>query len=268
MTAAWSLRPPGEAMPLLRATAQRALDLDPHLSDAHALLGVVAGMYDYDWQRAERHFTLALGASRVSPFARVFFAQYYLLPLGRTREAIGQMERALESDPLNVLFRSLYGICLHAAGETERTTVELAKALEIEGNHWTIHIVSSLNYAAAQRFDEAIDVAEKAFQVAPWQSLVIGTLAGLLTFTAETDRAEQLLQQLRNMPAHRAPFGMTLYHCIRSEPEAALDWLEKVIQQRDVWSARFPRLRISDGLRSNARWSAIMRTMNLPEAAW
>ena len=53
------MTPAHEAMPSARATAQRALELDPSLPEAHAVLGVLAAAYDYDWKEAERRFTLA-----------------------------------------------------------------------------------------------------------------------------------------------------------------------------------------------------------------
>jgi serine/threonine protein kinase/tetratricopeptide (TPR) repeat protein len=216
MLSAWSLRPAHEAMPLMRASAQRALDLDPHLSEAHGLLGVVAGMYDYDWRAAERHFALALGANRISDVSRTIYAQYYLLPLGRTREAIEQMERALESDPLNVLNRSMLGIAIHADGNSQRANAELAKGLEPEGAHWAIYMVSSWSHLVEGKADDARAAAESAYHLAPWQPQVVGAFAGLLSLTSDTEHARHLLQQLTDLPAHRVPVGMTMYHLVRS----------------------------------------------------
>jgi len=267
MMSAWSLRPAHAEMPLMRASAQRALQLDPHLSEAHGLLGVVAGMYEYDWRVAERHFALALGANRVPHFTRSFYAQYYLLPLGRTREAIEQMQRVLEPDPLNVLYRSLLGLALHAAGDTERSNQELAKGLETEGAQWAIHAFSMHNHLAAGKVDEARAAAESAYRLAPWQPQVIGAIAGVLSLTSELERAGHLLQQLKDLPAHRVPNGMTVYHLVRSEPEPAIDCIEKMIEQRDMWAVRLPRLQLAKILRSSPRWPAIMRTMNLPDAS-
>ena len=267
MMSAWSLRPAHEEMPLIRSSAQRALQLDSHLSEAHGLLGVVAGMYDYDWRASERHFAAALGADRVSDFARTFYAQYYLLPLGRTREAVEQMQRVLESDPLNVLNRSMLGFALHAAGDSQRANTELAKGLETEGAHWAIYSISTNNYLGAGKIDEARVAAENAYRLAPWQPQVIGAFAGLLSLTSETERAGRVLQQLKDLPTHRVPVGMTMYHLVRSEPEKAIDCIEKAIEQRDMWAARFPRFQLAKILRSSPRWPSIMRRMNLADAS-
>jgi tetratricopeptide (TPR) repeat protein len=265
--AAWSLRPAHEEMPLIRASAQRALQLDSHLSEAHGLLGVVAGMYDYDWRVAERHFAAALGADRVSDFARTFYAQYYLLPLGRAREAIEQMQRVLESDPLNVLNRSMLGFAIHAAGDSQRANAEFAKGLKTEGAHWAIYSLSTHNYLGAGKMDEARAAAENAYRLAPWQPQVIGSLAALLSLASETERAGHVLQELKDLPTHRVPVGMMTYHLVRSEPENAIDCLEKAIEQRDMWAVRSPRFQLAKILRSSPRWPSIMRRMNLPDAS-
>jgi serine/threonine-protein kinase len=266
MMSAWTLRPAHEAMPLIRTSAERALQLDSKLSEAHGLLGVVAGVYDYDWRAAERHFEAALGADRVSDFARTFYAQYYLLPLGRTREAIEQMQRVLEPDPLNVLNRSMLGFALHAAGDFQRSNTELAKGLESEGAHWAIYSFSTQNYLGAGKVDDARAAAENAYRLAPWQPQVLGAFAALLSLGAETERAGHVLQQLKDLPSHRVPVGMTMYHLVRSEPENTIDCLERSIEQRDMWAARFPRFQLAKILRSSPRWSSIMRRMNLLDA--
>jgi len=266
MAAAWGMRPAHEAMPTVRAAALKALERDPNLCDAHGLLGIVAGMYDYDWPEAERRFDLALQAPQVSGFARIFHAQYYLVPMGRTREAVAEMEAALESDPLNILFRSLQGVSLHAHGDFERSQAEMSKALEIEGNHWTVHLIASWNYAAEGRLDEARASAEAAYSLAPWASQVVGILAGLVSVTSDRERAQDLFQKLRALPAHAIPSAMTMYHLARSESDDAIEWMEKAIELRDPWAPRLPRVGLTKILRSNPRWPVLMRMMNLPDS--
>jgi serine/threonine-protein kinase len=264
--AAWGLRPAHESMPLARSSAEKALDLDPTLADAHAMVGAVAAMYDYDWAEAERRFRLAMAAVPAPAFARLFYANYYLLPLGRGREASEEMERVIEADPLNVLYRSLLGLCLHAGGMGERASAELRRGLQIEGNHWTIHLVACWNYVSRGILAEALDAAEHAYRLAPWQSQTIGMLAGTVSLTGDRERAEGLVQKLKELPSHRIPVGMVTYHLICAEAEAALDWLEKAIEQRDVWAARYPRLALTKILRPSPRWPPLMRMMHLKDA--
>jgi hypothetical protein len=94
--------PANQALPLVRFQAQEALELDPSLPEGHAMLGWVAAFLDYDWKEVERHFRLAIARDPVPVFVRRNYAQAYLLPTGRTAEAVQQLGLALQEDPLNV----------------------------------------------------------------------------------------------------------------------------------------------------------------------
>ncbi len=83
-----------------RGVARRSL-----AAEAHALLAVCIGGYDYDWIEAERHWRLAMAREPVSRDVRFWYGNHYLLPIGRTAEAVETMERGLEEDPLNLLCR-------------------------------------------------------------------------------------------------------------------------------------------------------------------
>jgi hypothetical protein len=71
-------------MPLVRSAARKALEIDPSLAEGHAMLGLVAALYDYDWEEAGHRFALAMAAESVPSEVRRFYALYYLLPVGRS----------------------------------------------------------------------------------------------------------------------------------------------------------------------------------------
>lgn len=87
--------PSHEAMPRARERAQRALDIDPDLPEAHAMLGIVAGHCDYDWSEAERRFSLAIEREPLSPHLRQWYGTFFLFATGRTDEARLQLSRVI-----------------------------------------------------------------------------------------------------------------------------------------------------------------------------
>jgi tetratricopeptide (TPR) repeat protein len=95
--------PAHEAMPVIREEARVALDIDPSLPEAHAILGVVAAIYDYDWKEAERLFNLAMSHDPIPPRVRQWYGFFYLLPIGQMAKSIEQQEQGLKGDPLNVM---------------------------------------------------------------------------------------------------------------------------------------------------------------------
>ena len=87
-------------MPLARAEARKALELLPSEPIAHALLGTIAALHDYDWKAAEKQFRLARASESVPPDVNEMYA-FFLLPLGRFEEAIQGTGKAIAQDPLN-----------------------------------------------------------------------------------------------------------------------------------------------------------------------
>jgi TolB-like protein/predicted Ser/Thr protein kinase len=255
------LLPAHEAMPLIRRAEQKALDLDSSLPEAHSTLAVVAASYDYDWKEAERRFRLAMTAVPVSSLVRMQYALLHLLPFGRAREAVEEMELALEQDPLNVMFRNNLANVLNAAGMPERGIAEARKVLEIDENYWFAYFVMGIIYAPGGMIPEALAAAEKAYQLAPWNPVVTGLLAGTLVRAGDSQRAEGLVQRLREAPA----MAMVYYHLLCSEVDAAADSFEKAIEQRHPMLAPLLGHPITRPLRTSPRWPALMRMMNLPE---
>jgi eukaryotic-like serine/threonine-protein kinase len=258
------LQPAHEVMPLARAAARKALDIEPSLPEAHALLGVVAATHDYDWEEAGRQFRLAMTAVPVKSAVHFHHAAMYLLPLGRAREAVREMQQALDQDPLNVVYRVVLASCLDAAEMPELAIAEASRALEIDENHWSVHAMLARTYASNGRTAEAIASAERAFQLAPWSPMVLGLLAGLVR-KEDRHRAEALVQRLMELPAHRTSIGMSQYHLACSEVEAAADWVERAVEQR----ALFVLYHLGGPLkplRSTQRWPKLANMLNLPVA--
>ena len=89
-----------EGSPRARAAAARALELDPSISDAHAALGMEMSHYEFDLPAAKMEFQKALELNPNSAYAHLFYSGAYLMPMGLRTEAIAEMKKALELDPL------------------------------------------------------------------------------------------------------------------------------------------------------------------------
>jgi len=253
------LRPPKEAMPLARASATRALELEPSNPGAHAVLCYVAGFYEYDWQEAEKQRRLAT-AVPAPAWARAI-AAVPLLPFGRFDEAVREMEAALALDPLNVVPRVLLSWTLNAAGFYEQATVVAQKGIEIDEHQNAYHGLVASAYIEQGRFAEALAPAERAFQLAPWSALAIGPLAGVLVRLGERERAEQVVGKMPETEAR----GWVTYHRICLNVDAALDWFEKMIELRNPSAPWMARAKPFESLRQSSRWPKLARMMNLPE---
>jgi TolB-like protein/tRNA A-37 threonylcarbamoyl transferase component Bud32/Tfp pilus assembly protein PilF len=251
-----------QVMLLVREAAQRALDLDPALPEANAMMGIVAGAYEFDWKEAERRFRLALARDPVPPLVRSWNALFYLVPTGQRIEAVEEQRRALQQDPLNVQFRNLLGTALIAAGKFPEAEYELRQVLEIDQSYTSYLMLSVLSERRGD-FPEALQYAERARSVSPWFSAPVGCLASILKRMGNAERAQELLQKLREGDEHRATLGLFIFHLASGEPDQAADWFEKIVEQR--LSPAVFWLRLAQALCPSPRWAAVAKKMNLPE---
>jgi serine/threonine-protein kinase len=257
------LRRARETMPVARAQAEKALELAPEEPRAHAVLCAVAGSYDSDWKEAGERFRRTLASEPVPSEARALCALYYLLPLGRFQEALGQFEKALEQDPLNVFIRGAFALVLSFREMHDRALAEAQKAVEIDESHWLPYFAISFSNVLRGDLTEARNAAERSVRAA-WHFQPIGLLAGILARLGNKERADELVLKLREMgPAHER-VGLLLYHVLCSGTDAAADWYAAMVEDRDpfaaVWSIMKP-------LRSSPRWPVLAKMMNLPAEA-
>ncbi len=93
---------PKDASPHAHAAIARALELDPELPEAHAVAAMVATTDDWDYARAERDFKRAIELGPNLAITHYRYGWTFLSPLGRHDEAIAEMKRAMELEPLSI----------------------------------------------------------------------------------------------------------------------------------------------------------------------
>jgi serine/threonine-protein kinase len=261
---ALGLRPLSEMLPFASVEARKALELLPSEPTAHAVLGAIAAVHDYDWKEADQHFRLARASESLPATAQLLYAMYYLSPLGRFEEAIEQHAKALAQDPLNIGSRTSQLVTLNAAEMYERAIVEAQKLLEFDDRNQVAYLMIAAGYLYQGKLAEALEPAEEAFRLAPWHAGIAGFLAALLAKAGEKQRAERLIAGMRG---GMIPFGMFSYHLNCSEIDAAIDWYERAIEQRHPYAAQFACAGFTKPLRSSPRWPKLARMMNLPETS-
>jgi serine/threonine-protein kinase len=253
------LRPLHETAPLARAEAGKALELNPDEPRAHMVLGLLAAL-ECDWRTADEHTRRVRDAGQLAPEVRVRAALAVDLPRGRFAEAIREAEIALEQDPFNALVPALSATISFLAGQFGRAQVLAERALELSENFWMPRFVMGITCALRGELAQARGWAEGARQVAPNHPLCIGLLAAVLVRSGEKEQADRLLGD----KDRAAPGALVLYHLLCSETDAAADWYEKAIAQKDPVAAVWAASELFKPLRESPRWPALAKRMNLP----
>ena len=257
--------PPQEAMPRARELAARALELDPDLPEAHAMLGIVAGHFDYDWNEAGRRFALAVKREPLSAHLRSWYDTFWLLATGRTEEARRQGARVIEEDPLCQMWHLMHSQTLQACGFEDEAVAAVQRGLELDSTFWFGWARLGLLQAARGQHADALACAGKAFAIAPWSPYAMGLMAGALANAGQIDKAEPLLDSM-NGQSSGGEIASFVYYLSRGEIDRALEAGLQATSQRfpafiPVWCRAFePRLRQSPA------WPDVLKAMNLQPA--
>src|SRR5688572_4506307 len=260
MLANLGFKPAHDVMPLARAAEERALRVDPALPEAHALLGVCAGCFGHDWTGAEREWQLAMTREPMSRDVRFWYGNHYLLPIGRVADAVETMGRALEEDPLNLLYRHIHARGLRHLGRLDAAEAELRGILDVDANFpWALETLGAV-CAQQGNSEEALAFTERAHVATPWSYTVVGQLAALRDRAGDRTSTDALLQTLGTGAAYGASTGLAIFHAMKGDPEQAAEWAARGIEQRFLPLVYM----IAPLLRSQRQWPALARLMNLP----
>jgi len=227
--------PPTELLPKAKSAAQKAIELDDSLGDAHAELGFIIFWLDWDWNAAENQFKRALELDPNNADAHLFYA-HLLSNIGRHTEALSEVKRARELDPLNLRTNALEGQFLIHAGRSDEALARLQKTLEMDPNYYFAHFFASSAYIEKGMFLEAIAEASKARGLSgPTNSHPLGFLGYALAKSGKQAEARAVLADLLKSSNERyvSPYNIALIYNGLGEPDEALKWLERGYQARD-----------------------------------
>lgn len=147
--------PPNLGMPKAKKAAEKALSLDPMLSEAHSALGFVLLDFDFDFAAAEQAFRRAIELNPNNSNARRSYGQL-LAQRGRHQEAEYQFKKALDVDPLSAIGNWIYGFGLFEARRYDDCIEQTKKTLQLDANFPAAYL--SLSFAHHMKGDFAASV--------------------------------------------------------------------------------------------------------------
>jgi TolB-like protein/DNA-binding winged helix-turn-helix (wHTH) protein/Flp pilus assembly protein TadD len=257
--------PSGDAFPMAKKAAIRALEIDATLAEAHTALGWIRLWYEWDWEGAENAFQRALEINPNHLFARVGYA-HLLSDQGRNESALEEAEHALTFDPISVPALTMKAHFLYQARLYPAAIENLRRALELEPNFWVGQITLGKIYEAAGRHDEALEAFQKAKDFSGGMSEPISLSGYTYAVSGRRQDAEGALRELKAISERKyvPPHYLALvYHGLGNETEA-LTWLERAYQERDVHMVFLGVDPKWDALRRDPRFLSIVKRMKLP----
>jgi adenylate cyclase len=256
--------PPDDVLPKARVAAEKAIDLDRTLAEAHAVLAFNIFWHEWLWKTAEKHFKRALELDQKSADTHWMFA-----PLcsntGRHREALAEVALARELDPLSGLVNAMEGQFLLHAGRTDEAQVRLREALELDPNSRVAHLFAASAHIEKGLFTEAVAEARASGVLSPGSSQATTFEAYANAKLGRRVAARAALDQLLKLSRDRfvPPYHIAIIYNGLDETAEALTWLERGFEQRDpkmVFLKVEPKWK---NLRDDPRFVRLLKGMNL-----
>ena len=260
----FSLMPPHQAYARARAAVNTALEIDPELAEANASLGWIAMWYDWDWPAAERHFLKAIQRKPDYALAHHWYGNF-LSCTGRFDESIRQMQKACELEPLEPANPAHLGLALYMARRFDESIGELRKVIESDPEFWLASWYQSGNFLAKDMWGEAIVTLQRVVELTASSVTALSTLGFAYGSAGMKDEAFKILARLDGLSKDRyvGSFWRAMVWLGLGEKNEALENLEKAHRDREsnmVFLNVWPLL---DSLRSEPRFNALLRKMNL-----
>jgi tetratricopeptide (TPR) repeat protein len=256
---------PHTAMPLARAAAMKALEIDGSLAEAHASLAHVKTNYEWDWPGAERLSKKAIALAPEYATAHQWYGIHYLAPMGRVDEGIAEARRARDLDPLSPVLNAFVGAGLYFARRYDEATEECRKTIDLHPDFGVAHWYLGRAYLQQGRMREAVAELQQAVRLSGGSPLMKGSLGVGYALAGDRAAAEAILAELETLRAESYASAMDLadIHAALGDRERAFQWLDQAATERSfhlIYLKVWPEL---DSLRPDPRFRALILRLGL-----
>ena len=276
LSTGFDILPSKDAMPKAREAALKALQIEPTLAEAYVSLGMVATCYDWDRRAAEKYFRKAIKLNPNSASAHQWIEFYLTYLEGKLDEALAEIERAQDLDPMNLLIKLRIGYMYYFMREFDQAMAQFQKIIDLEPNFPPTYHGLMDAYGQKRMFKESLAAGEKMLKLAGKLGRAvahIGVLGFYYALAGKTDKAHKFLSELeeRSKKGYVSSFWVgTIYHGL-GETDKAFEWFERAFKERDgnlIYITIPPPF---DSLRTDPRFKQLMVKMgleNLLEKKW
>ena len=254
-----------DAIPIARDYATKALSLDNTLGEALSTLGFIESAFDYDWIKSRRTLEKSIALNRNNPTAHLFYGNLLQYTGQNTQKGIQEIKQALALDPLSSNLNYVLGRNYYLAGRYDSAYVQLKKTLTLNpgfnlaaGNLAYVHLAKKEFKSAFEIINqlESAGTSKIFYYKGPNLSYAYGIAGDKINAKLELEKT------LAENP-NQSPYHVARAYLITNDYDRALTSLEKAYQLRDIWMYILSVDPTFDPLRTEPRFIALLKTMNL-----
>jgi len=229
----YAVMTPKEALPKAKAAAIKALELDSNLGEAHNSLAFCLDGFDWDFSAAEKEFRRAIELNPSYATAHHWYA-WHLSLLGRDSEAISEMKKAKDLDPLSLIINADLAELYLIAHSYDESIQQSRRTIEMDSNFALAHNQLAQAYLQKQMFGEAVGELQKAIKISGGSPTFTANLARTYAAMGRRNEAIELLDDLRkhSSPEYSHASEIASVYVALGDSDRAMTWLEKGFEER------------------------------------
>jgi eukaryotic-like serine/threonine-protein kinase len=249
-----------------RAAAQKALEIDPSLSEARTVLAGSKWWHEFDFSGAEKELRAVIEQDPNYPRARQSLAEIFTVR-GRFAEAVAEAIRALELDPLSLAMNAHLALTYYYARQYDDAIEQCRRTIEMDSNFYPAHWVLGMAYEQKGQFSDAAVELQQARTLSNNSTFMVAILAGIYAGWGQVEEARQLLRELQELASRKyvLPTLLAVTLAGLGEKDRALTCLEQAYEERDT---KLSYLKVDprfDSLRAEPRFQKLMGRMGLEQ---
>ena len=256
--------PPAETWAEARRNAQKAVDLDDKLEEAHSALGGVKLLYEWDWPIAEKELKRAIEINPNYAEAHELYG-YYFEAVGDLDKALSELKRAQELAPLSQIINSDVSAVFYFLGNYSEAINAYRKAQEIDPRVPAPPFTLGQIYERNGEYGQAIKECQSALAAFGRDPAILTELGYVYAVSGSRNKAQEIIEELEAMWEARyfSPTGIALVYTGLGNKDKAFVWLTKAYESRDpqlIWLRVEPQFA---ALQQDSRFRVLMQRIGL-----
>jgi TolB-like protein/Tfp pilus assembly protein PilF/predicted Ser/Thr protein kinase len=263
LLADFNVLPAREVLPKVKSAAERALQLDQTLAEAHTSLGW-AEFHGLEWAEAAKEFQRAIELNPSYPTAHSWYGEY-LMAQGRFEQAQEEMTIAHRLDALSPAVNLALGYRFYYARQYAQAIEQEQKSLAMDPGFAPAHLYLGRAYQQKRAFPEAIAEFRKALDISEGDTNELAALGQAYAASGRGDEARKILDQLkeRSEQTYVQPMWIAVIHLGLGENDQAFDWMQKAYDDLSAWLVYLKVDPLFDPVRGDARFTVLLRRIGL-----
>ncbi|MCH7676466.1 protein kinase [candidate division KSB1 bacterium] len=257
--------PAKDVWPKAKAAALKALEIDPDMAEAHNALGAVESSYEWNWAKAEKSFQHSIALNPNYATAHQWYAGQLRI-LGQFEDALREIHKAQEIDPLHLQISTDVGRLHYYAREYDLAVQEYRKVLELDSNFYPAHLWLGLALLEKRDFGLAIESLQTALALSGNFAAVAAVLGYAFGISGKRTQAKKIMKELKSRARNEyiQPAYFAWVHVSLNELDAAFQYFDKAFEERSWWLVYTKIWPAPEQMIRDARYTKLLKKIGLP----